>query len=182
MNRVNVDDLDWDDTERDDRTEWRRKRLAAAAGGERLGCSLYELPAGKRSWPYHYHTGNEEALYVLAGEGTLRHADGTSPLRAGDYVALPAGEDGAHRVVNDSDGPLRYLALSTMREPEVLVYPDSDKVGAMAGAPPGGDGDRDVDIYFRRSDAVDYWDGEGDDVGGDAGPDGAGDDGRAGDR
>jgi len=63
-------------------------------------------------------------------------------------------------VINDSGRSLRYLAMSTMRDPEVLVYPDSDKVGAMAGAAPGGDGERDVDAYFRRDDAVDYWDGE----------------------
>jgi uncharacterized cupin superfamily protein len=161
VNRVNADELDWDETNHGDEVGWRRKRLAAAAGGEDLGCSLYELPTGKQSWPYHYHAGNAEALYVLSGEGTLRHPDGTSPLRAGDYVALPAGADGAHRVINDSEGTLRYLLVSTMRDPEVLVYPDSDKVGAMAGAAPGGDGERDVSAYFRRGDAVDYWDGEG---------------------
>ncbi|MXR41689.1 cupin domain-containing protein [Halobaculum sp. WSA2] len=160
MNRVNADELDWEGTDRGESVGWRRKRLAAAADGEDLGCSLYELPAGKRAWPYHYHAGNAEAIYVLSGEGTLRHADGTSPLRAGDYVSLPPGEDGAHRVVNDSEGALRYLAVSTMREPEVLVYPDSDKVGAMAGAPPGDGDERDVDAYFRRGDAVDYWEGE----------------------
>ncbi|QZY00657.1 cupin domain-containing protein [Halobaculum rubrum] len=160
MNRVNADGLDWEETDRGESVGSRRKKLAAAAGGEDLGCSLYELPAGKRAWPYHHHAGNAEPLYVLAGEGTLRHADGTSPLRAGDYVTLPAGEDGAHRVVNDSAGALRYLMVSTMRDPEVLVYPDSDKVGAMAGAAPGENGERDVDAYFRRGDAVDYWDGE----------------------
>ncbi|QZP36640.1 cupin domain-containing protein [Halobaculum magnesiiphilum] len=160
MNRVNADDLDWEETDRGEGVGWRRKRLAAGGGGDDLGCSLYELPAGKRAWPFHYHAGNAEALYVLSGEGTLRHADGTTPLRSGDYVALPSGEDGAHRVINDSDGALRYLMVSTMRDPEVLVYPDSDKVGAMAGAAPGGEGERDVDAYFRRGDAVDYWDGE----------------------
>ncbi|MFC7071410.1 cupin domain-containing protein [Halobaculum lipolyticum] len=160
MNRVDADDLDWDDTDRGGSVGWRRKRLAAAAGGEQVGCSLYELPPGKRAWPYHYHAANEEALYVLAGEGTLRHADGTAPLREGDYVALPAGAEGAHRVINDGEDTLRYLAVSTMRDPEVLVYPDSDKVGAISGAAPGGDGERDVDAYFRRGDAVDYWDGE----------------------
>ncbi|MFC6786967.1 cupin domain-containing protein [Halobaculum halobium] len=160
MNRVNVDGVDWDETDRSEQVGWRRKRLAAAAGGDDLGCSLYELPPGKRAWPYHYHAGNAEALYVLSGEGTVRHADGTTPIRAGDYVALPAGEDGAHRVVNDAEDVLRYLAMSTMRDPDVLVYPDSDKVGAMGGAPPGGTGERDVDAYFRRDDAVDYWDGE----------------------
>ncbi|MFB6121699.1 MAG: cupin domain-containing protein [Halobacteriaceae archaeon] len=154
MGKVSADELEW--TEREEMA-LKRKQLGAAAGGEELGCSLYELPAGRRSWPYHYHTGNEEALFVLDGAGTIRLAGGSYPLDAGDYVALPASEDGAHRVVNDGDGPLRYLMVSTMRDPDVTVYPDSEKVGVFAGAPPGGDGERTVHGYFREEDAVDYW-------------------------
>jgi uncharacterized cupin superfamily protein len=160
MGSVQESDLDWEETERE-ATRFRRKRLAAAAGGTDLGCSLYELPPGGRSWPYHYHVGNAEALYVLAGEGRLRTPDGEESLTAGEYVALPTGETGAHRVCNDGDAPLRYLALSTMRDPDVTVYPDSGKVGVFGGAPPGGDGERTVAGYFRCGDAVDYWDGEG---------------------
>ena len=78
-------------------------------------------------------------------------------LSAGDYVALPADERGAHRVVNDGDDVLRYLVVSTMVEPDVTVYPDSAKVGVFVGAPPGGEGDRPVHGYFRQADAVDYW-------------------------
>ena len=159
MGTVNVDDLDWSRRERGE-TAFRRKKLAAAAGGEDVGCSLYELPPGRRSWPYHYHTGNEEALFVLDGAGTLRLDGSSRPLREGDYVALPAGESSAHRVVNDGDEPLRYLAVSTMRDPDVTVYPDSGKVGVFAGSPPGGDGERTVHGYFRQDDAVDYWDDE----------------------
>jgi hypothetical protein len=48
-----------------------------------------------------------------------------------------------------------------MVEPDVTVYPDSGKIGVYAGAPPGGDGDRSVDGYWRRADDVSYWDGEG---------------------
>lgn len=43
------DDLEWSETEHGE-TNFRRKTLAAAAGGETLGCSLYELPAGAKSW------------------------------------------------------------------------------------------------------------------------------------
>ena len=158
MGKINADELEWSTLQKG-AASFRRKQLGAAAGGEEIGCSLYELPGGRRSWPYHYHTGNEEALFVLEGAGTIRLDGEMHPLEEGDYVALPAGESGAHRVINDSEGPLRYLMASTMNEPEVLVYPDSDKVGAMAGAPPGGD-DRTVEGYFRREDAVDYWAGE----------------------
>lgn len=159
MEPIDADELDWERTEHGE-SSFERKRLSAAAGGEDLGCSLYELPAGGRSWPYHYHTGNEEALFVLAGSGSIRHDDGTAPLGPNDYVALPAGESGGHRVVNDGDEPLRYLMLSTMNEPDVTVYPDSGKVGVFAGSPPGGSGERTVHGYYRVDDDVDYWAGE----------------------
>ncbi|SEA21209.1 Cupin domain-containing protein [Haloplanus vescus] len=153
---VNEAELDWETVDHDE-TGFRRKRLAAAAGGERLGCSLYELPPGERSWPFHYHTGNEEALYVLAGTGQLRTADGVEELEAGAYVAMPAGEAGAHRVSNDGDETLRYLAVSTMDDPDVTVYPDSGKIGVFAGSPPGSTESRTVAGYYRRDDEVDYW-------------------------
>ncbi|PSQ40687.1 cupin [Halobacteriales archaeon SW_5_68_122] len=159
MSKVNEADLEWS-TLSGGETGLRRKKLAAAADGEDVGCSLYELPAGDRSWPYHYHTGNEEALFVLDGEGVLRLDGERVPLEAGDYVALPADERGAHRVINDSEGTLRYLMISTMKEPDVMVYPDSGKVGVFAGAPPGGEGERTVHGYYRREDAVDYREGE----------------------
>lgn len=159
MEPVNEADLDWSETERGD-TGFRRKRLAAAVGGEALGCSLYELPPGKRSWPYHYHTNNAEAFYVLAGEGQLRTADGKHRLEPGEYVACPTGESGAHRLVNDGDEPLRYLALSTLRDTDVTVYPDSEKIGVYAGAAPGADGERDVSGYYERDAQVEYWAGE----------------------
>jgi uncharacterized cupin superfamily protein len=159
MGKVNANDLDWKTVDRGE-SGWRRKRLADAANGDALGCSLYELPAGKRAWPYHYHTANEEAIYVLAGAGRIRLAGETEPVEAGDYVALPADERGAHRVVNDGDEPLRYLAVSTMTDPDVMVYPDSDKIGVYAGAAPGGSERRVVDAFYRRDDDVDYWEGE----------------------
>jgi uncharacterized cupin superfamily protein len=156
MGKTNVDDLEWSTTERGE-TSFRRKQLAEAAGGDELGCSLYELPAGRRSWPYHYHTANEEALFVLEGSGSLRRAEETVSLEAGDYVALPRGEEGGHRVVNDGDGPLCYLAVSTMNDPDVTVYPDSGKIGVFVGSPPGGRDGRSVHGYYRRDDDVDYW-------------------------
>ena len=73
---------------------------------------------------------------------------------------FPASAAGAHRLHNDGDDPLRYLALSTMRDPDVTVYPDSEKIGVYAGSAPGGESERDVSGYYRRDDDVDYWTGE----------------------
>jgi uncharacterized cupin superfamily protein len=156
MGLINEADLEWSETDRGE-TRFKRKQLAEAADGEDIGCSLYELPAGHRSWPYHYHTGNEEALYVLSGTGRLRLDGESYDIEAGDYVAFPAGESSGHRVVNDSEGPLRYLAVSTMNEPDVTVYPESGKIGVFVGAPPGGREERSVHGYYNRDDDVDYW-------------------------
>jgi uncharacterized cupin superfamily protein len=157
MERVNADDLDFEEYDRDD-ARFRRKELANAAGGDELGCSLYELPPGERSWPYHYHTGNEEAVFVLAGSGTIRGEDGEEPLRAGDYVALPADASGGHRIVNDGEEPLRYLMVSTMHEPDVTVYPEMGKFGVYAGSPPGGREERTFHGYYETDADVPYWD------------------------
>jgi uncharacterized cupin superfamily protein len=154
---VHEDDIDWTGIGPDD-TGLRRKQLGAAAGGEQIGCSLYELPAGERAWPYHYHTGNEEALYVLDGTGTLRLGGEEHALSPGDYAAFPTGEEGAHRVVNDADETLRYLVVSTMDDPDITVYPDAEAFGVYAGSAPGGEKDeRILSGYFRNEDGLDYW-------------------------
>lgn len=160
MEPVNADDVEWTETE-EGATHFRRKQLAAAAGGEELGTSLYELPPGARSWPLHYHTGNEEAFFVLAGEGRVRTGEDESHLvETGDYVACPADDHGAHQLVNTGDEPLRFLAMSTMNEPDVAVYPESGTVGTFVGRAPGGAGDESP-TFFRETDAVGYWDDDG---------------------
>lgn len=141
----------------------RRRHLSAEAsedGDPDLGCSLYELPPGARSWPYHYHEGNAEAMYVLHGTGSIRLDDEHLSIESGDYIPFPVGEAGAHRVHNDSSEPLRYLAFSTMNDPDITVYPTSGKIGVFAGSPPGGREERTEHGFYRRVDAVDYWDGE----------------------
>lgn len=159
MPTVNESDLEWTESEHGE-TQFRRKQLGAAAGGDRLGCSLYELPPGKGSWPYHYHAANEEAIYVLDGTGSIRLGGEMCDLDAGTYVALPVGESGGHRVINDSEGTLRYLVVSTMVEPDVTVYPDSEKFGIYVGSPPGGREERTLEGYYEIDADVDYWRGE----------------------
>ena len=165
MGYVNEADLEWTETDRGE-ARFERKQLSEAADGDAIGCSLYELPPGHRSWPYHYHTANEEAIYVLEGTGAIRlaetddsGADDTHDVSAGTYVALPADESGGHRVINDSEEPLRYLVVSTMVEPDVTVYPDSGTFGVYVGSPPGGREERSLEGYYAVGDTVDYWDG-----------------------
>jgi uncharacterized cupin superfamily protein len=140
-------ELDTDSTR--DGHVWRAVRVGDRVGGKRIGATLYELPEHEQTWPYHYHHGVEEWLYVVAGAPTVRTPDGERSLRPGDLICFPAGPDGAHSV----RGPGRVLILSANRAPSISVYPDSDKLGTR----PLDVEDR---LNFRRADAVDYWEGE----------------------
>ncbi|MDF1564797.1 MAG: cupin domain-containing protein [Deltaproteobacteria bacterium] len=158
---INERDLEWTEVDREDRFRFRRKQLALAAGGKELGCSIVEVPPGWRSWPYHFHHGNEEAIYVLEGSGDLRLAGRKQPITAGDYVAFPRGVQGAHQIHNTSQKDLRYLVFSTMNAPDITVYPDSGKMGLFAGTAPGGsDEGRTLSRYVPDGVEVAYWEGE----------------------
>jgi uncharacterized cupin superfamily protein len=160
-NVVGDGDLEWDEQSHGEKFGYRRKQLGSVAGGDKLGCSLYEVPPGRRAWPYHYHLANEAAIYVLEGSGTLRIGGEEVRVSKGDYVALPARAEGAHQLVNSSEAVLTYLCISTMIEPDVMVYPDSGKVGIFGGAAPGGPKEERTFSKFLRSDAeVGYYDGE----------------------
>ena len=136
----------------------RRARLGHQAGSEHLGLSLFELEPGSAQFPLHYHLGNEEMLIVISGEVALRTLERERPLAEGEVVALPAGEAGAHQVINRGEGPARILIASEMKAPDVVVRPESKKISAF-GRPPGTLGEGFHDVYFRR-DAVELWDGE----------------------
>jgi uncharacterized cupin superfamily protein len=130
-----------------------RRGVAEELGLRWLGASVYELPDGEWTYPYHFHYGVEEWLYVAAGAPVLRDAAGERVLEPGVVVAFPSGPEGAHAV----RGPGRVVLFSGVASSgatSAAVYPDSDKVGVR---PPGGGPDR---LNFRRGDAVDYWDGE----------------------
>jgi uncharacterized cupin superfamily protein len=158
---VHETDLEWIENRQSSSFNSRRRKLSAAAGARMLGASIYELAPGASAFPFHYHCANEELIYVLEGEGTLRIADQRIALRAGSFAAMPAGRDHAHRLYNSSAAALRYLCVSTMIEPEVCVYPDSDKVSVMAGSAPGGDpGKRVLAGVYRQNAGVSYYDGE----------------------
>src|SRR5215216_2345588 len=160
-NLVRTNDLEWSEQSHGERLGHRRKQLGSVAGAEKLGCSLYEIPPGRRAWPYHYHLANEEAIYVLEGSGTLRIGGEEIRVSKGDYVALPARAQAAHQIVNDSGAVLRYLCFSTMVEPDVMVYPDSGKVGIFGGAAPEGPKEKGTLSRSLREEAgVGYYEGE----------------------
>lgn len=131
-------------------------------GLDKLGCRLVAVPAGKKAWPFHNHHVNEEMFIILEGTGTLRFGPDTYPVRVGDVIACPpGGPETAHQLIASDDDELRYLAVSTMLQPEVAEYPDSGKFIVMSGSAPGGSKEqRLLQFVGRKDSAVDYWDGE----------------------
>lgn len=157
---VRVSELPAIESEHGTRFASRRRQAGKAAGAKELGASFYEVPPGKTAFPAHIHYGNEEAIYVLAGFGRLRLGDESFAIAAGDYIALPAGGP-AHQLTNDSDATLSYLCISTMQAPDIMSYPDSQKIGLFAGSPPGGPRElRTLAKFQRDTEALDYYAGE----------------------
>jgi uncharacterized cupin superfamily protein len=134
----------------------RRARLSRQAGSERLGLSMWELPAGEAAYPYHHHLTEEELLVVLEGRPSLRTPAGWRVLEAGEVVSFLRGDDGAHQLVNRTEETARFLAFSSHGEPDIVIYPDSGKLGANERRGDGGG----LVAMFRIADTTDYYDGE----------------------
>ena len=146
---INIDQLKLEHFERGDKFACDAVRIGPLLGAKDLGFSYDVVPAGKRSCPFHSHSGEEEMFFIVKGRGLLRYGNETRPVRAGDFIGCPTGgPETAHQIVNDSDAELAYISVSTMRDAEVCEYPDSKKIGAF------GKGVRHLSATGSH---VDYW-------------------------
>lgn len=152
----NLNDPQFDEERDREGFRARRARVGYQLGTERLGISQWELPPGQAAYPYHLHLTEEELLIVLKGTPALRTPDGWRDLAEGEIVSFPRGEVGAHQLVNRTDASVQFLAISTHGDPDIVLYPDSNKVGASERRSQGGG----LRTFFRLDDVVDYYDGE----------------------
>jgi uncharacterized cupin superfamily protein len=146
----------FEDGERPEGFRSRRARIGYELGTELIGASLWELPPGEAAYPYHFHYSDEELVIVLSGRPTLRAPEGTRELEEGEALRFPLGEEGVHQIFNRTDRPATFLAISSSGRPDVIVYPDSDKIGFGERLPHGGG----LRAFFRRGDGVDYFEDE----------------------
>ncbi len=146
---INIDEVKLEHVEKGDKFECNAVRIGPLLGAKDLGYSYDEVPPGKRSCPFHSHLAEEEMFYIVKGSGTLRYGDESRKIRAGDIICCPTGgPETAHQIINDSDGTLAYLSISTMMPAEVCEYPDSKKIGAFGGG---------LRHMTNRTHALDYW-------------------------
>ena len=110
------------------------RRLVPPAGLTLMGASHVTLEPGAWSSQRHWHAGQDELLIMLEGEAVLVEDHGETPVRAGDVLAWPAGEQNGHHLQNRSDAPCVFVAVSAgAREGDSGQYPDIDMVFDQEG-------------------------------------------------
>jgi uncharacterized cupin superfamily protein len=103
-----------------------RRPLGDALGLTRFGVNLTTLPPGKESSMRHWHTHEEEFVYIVSGEVVLRTDAGEQLLKAGQCAGFPLGTPDGHQLVNRSSQPAVYLEVGTRDEVDATYYPDVD--------------------------------------------------------
>ena len=103
-----------------------KRRLADACGLTKLGVNLVTLGPGGQSALRHWHTLEDEFVYVLEGEVVLVTDAGEQVLKSGTCAGYPAGKRDAHHFINRSTRPARYLEIGPRLDGDTAFYPDDD--------------------------------------------------------
>ena len=109
-----------------------RRRLGDAGGLRDFGVNLMTLPPGGWSSQRHWHSHEDELVYVLSGELTLIEDQGRTTLRAGDCAAFPKGTGNGHHLVNESAAVATYLEVGSRHPDDLTTCSDVDLMSANA--------------------------------------------------
>ena len=122
----------------------RRWRLGDAAGLTQFGVNRLVLPPGAWSSQRHWHTHEDEFVYVLEGEVALVTDAGEEVLRAGDCAGFKAGDRDGHHLINRSDKEAVLLEVGGRTLEDACDYPDLDMIVGPGDEP------------YRRRDGTPY--------------------------
>ena len=103
-----------------------KRALGDAFGLTRIGINQTTLPPGKSSALRHWHSDEDEFVYVLSGELTLINDDGELVLGPRMVVGFPAGDGNAHHFRNSGQTEAVYLEVSNRSADDRVEYPDDD--------------------------------------------------------
>lgn len=103
-----------------------RQALGDAGGLGDFGVNLLRLPPGAWSSQRHWHSAEDEFVWVLEGEVTLVSDEGEQILRAGDCAAFAKNQANGHHLINKSDRAAVVLEVGTRSPDDVCEYPDID--------------------------------------------------------
>ena len=154
MNKIIHTQVDGKELEHHNNGDYEYYQKKIVSGDEAKQCivSVYELPPKKSSYPYHYHLETEECFYIISGLGLLKTPEGEKQVNAGDIIFFPANKQGAHKLTNTSESEnLVYIDFDTTNHVDVVLYPDSNKVGVY---------NKDFSQLHMTENNVDYFEGE----------------------
>jgi len=109
-----------------------RQRLGDAGGLKDFGVNLMRLPPNNWSSQRHWHSHEDELVYVLEGELTLVEDGGETVLRAGDCATFPKGTGNGHHMINKSDVTAVYLEVGSRQMADLTTCSDIDMMSANA--------------------------------------------------
>ncbi|WP_455274638.1 cupin domain-containing protein [Rhizobium herbae] len=107
-----------------------RKRLGDAGGLLDFGVNLMALPSGGWSSQRHWHSHEDELVYILKGEVVLVEDGSETVLRAGDCAAFPKNSGNGHHMINRSDATAVYLEMGSRHWDDVTTCSDIDMMSA----------------------------------------------------
>ncbi|MDS9465995.1 cupin domain-containing protein [Paracoccus sp. MBLB3053] len=111
-------------------------RLGELAGLTQFGVNLVTLEPGAVASLRHWHLKEDEFAMVLEGDLILIEDEGETPMHPGEFAAWKAGDANAHRFVNRSTAPARFLVVGSKMPGEVVTYGDVDMILHQEGGTP----------------------------------------------
>lgn len=103
-----------------------KRALGDAFGLTQYGVNLVELSPGTWSSQRHWHTHEDEFIYIVSGELTLVTDQGDALLMPGMVAGFPAGDSDAHHLINKSSETASYLEIGDRNPKDEVFYPDID--------------------------------------------------------
>ncbi len=103
-----------------------KRSLGDLFGLKNYGVNLVDLEPGSWSAQRHWHTREDEFVYVVSGELTLVTDEGEQVLTPGMVAGFPAGDANGHHLVNKSDAVATYLEIGDRIAADEVFYPDID--------------------------------------------------------
>jgi uncharacterized cupin superfamily protein len=109
-----------------------RQRLGEAGGLTDFGVNLMRLPPGGWSSQRHWHSHEDEFVWLLEGELILVEDAGETVLRPGDCAAFSKGSGNGHHLVNRSGMTAVYLEVGSRQPEDLTTCSDIDMMSANA--------------------------------------------------
>jgi len=103
-----------------------KRRLGDAFGLKNFGVNLVRLPPAQASANRHWHSAQDEFVYILEGEATLVTDAGETLMGPGTMMGFPANTPDGHQLVNKSDSDVLYLEVGDRSGGDNVDYPDID--------------------------------------------------------